>query len=296
MEQEPPYSTPLQHGIHWSGKRGYLDFFNEQCNMVMVIATCHVWCSTLLLEWIWWRVRSSTKRDDSTLDLWNQHAGNALQSNLNYREAKTLKEKQRYSLLPVLRHLLSSRPNWFKVCKVKHYQYPGTFHFPNPQCLGYVEDVTKLPFYSPEGEHFFFDDIQLGKAKPRELRCVTYCVDGMEEELNYQITPCGGVKFCSVEGCSYTISSRECRSCSDHPDQLLKLSEACPVEFVYVWRKNSEDKRRWQIGLVRSGDLNSENLHHHHLNAASKILSWVVHDIYNDKDPSWKTHDIVTGK
>lgn len=190
-------------------------------------------------------------------------------------------------LLPVLRRLLSSCNNWFTICETKHHHYRGVFHCPSPQHLGCTEDITKLPFYSPEDEHFLFSDIQLSKAKPREPRCITFC-------MNYRIAPCGGVKICSAKGCSYVPSTREHRRCSEHPNQPLEHSGTCPVEFVYVRPTNSENKRRWLSGLVRSGDLSSMNLHNYPLNGASKI---VVHDICNrlDEDPSLKTHDIVTG-
>ena len=76
------------------------------------------------------------------------------------------------------------------------------------------------------------------------------------------------------------------------------MSKDCPVEFVYVWPENSEDKRRWLSGIVRVGDLKSRNLHNHLINGPTKVPSKVVQDIQSavKLDPSLKTHDIVTGK
>ena len=211
---------------------------------------------------------------------------------------KTTRKSKGIHLLPVLRRLLSSRSNWYSICETKHYHYPGVFHCPATQRLGYAEDITKLPLYSSSDKHFLFSDIQLGKSKPREPRCVTFNVDGMEEELNYRIAPCGGVKQCPVEGCQHVTSTRERHHCSNHPDRSLEHSGPCPVEFVYVWPINPDDKRRWLTGLVRSGDLSRMDLHNHPLNGASKIPSRVVQDITDrlEEDPSLKTHDIVTGK
>ena len=214
------------------------------------------------------------------------------------QKPKMTRKSKGIHLLPVLRRLLSSRSNWYSICETKHYHYPGVFHCPATQRLGYAEDITKLPLYSSSDEHFLFSDIQLSKSKPREPRCVTFDVNGTEEELNYRIAPCGGVKQCPAEGCQHVTSTREHHRCSDHPDQALEHSGPCPVEFVYVYPMNPDDKRRWLTGLVRSGDLSRADLHNHPLNGASKIPSKIVQDITDklEEDPSLKTHDIVTGK
>lgn len=85
-----------------------------------------------------------------------------------------------------------------------------------------MPDVSALPFYTQNNEHFLFDDIQISKGAPRNVKCT---VDG-EEFLNYRIAPCGGIKCCSVEECPYTISTAEHHSCPDHVDaeQSVQLS------------------------------------------------------------------------
>ena len=96
-------------------------------------------------------------------------------------------------------------------------------------------------------------------------------VDGNEEELFYRIAPCGGVKRCSIEDCSYTTSVKEQRPCPNHTDVQLTAVHDCPVEFVYVWPLNNNDKRRWLSGIIRRGDLSPNNLHNHPLHGPTKV-------------------------
>ncbi len=211
---------------------------------------------------------------------------------------KLTRKSKGMHMLPVLRKLLSSQDKWFEIEESDDYHYPGVFHCPHPQRLGFAPDITKLPFYVEEDMHFLFNDIQLGKGKPREPRKVCFMVNGKEEELFYRIAPCGGVKRCSFEGCSYTVSTREHHSCPSHPEVSLTCSEECPVEFVYVWPEHPGDKRRWLTGIRRTDQDPADNLHNHPLHGPSKIPSKVVHDIQKKlkQDPTLKTHDIVTGK
>jgi len=200
-------------------------------------------------------------------------------------------------LLPVLTTLLSSRTNWYDIESEEHYQYPGVFHVEYPQRLGYVSDIAALSFYTQNDDHFLFNDIQLSKGKLRAPRTVKAYVDGREEFLNYRFAPCRGVKRCSVEDCSYVIPFSERRSCPSHPEAVLLATEECPVEFVYVWPADSKDNRRWLSGIVRVGDLKSNNLHNHDVHGPTKIPSKIVEDIQSavKLDPTLKTHDLMTG-
>ena len=165
------------------------------------------------------------------------------------------------------------------------------------QRLGFCLDITSLSFYNPEDKHFLFHDIQISKGKPRMPQKIATVVDQTEEEIYYQIVPCGGVKQCPVENCTYITSTREHQNCTNHPDKELVVQNECQVEFVYVWPENTDDNRRWLSGLLRRSDLQSSNLHNHRLNKESKVPSKVVHNIQNalEKDQTLTTHDIMTG-
>lgn len=210
---------------------------------------------------------------------------------------KSTRKSKGSHLLPTLTRLLSSSENWYDINDAEDYQYPGKFKSAPPRRLGFAQDITLLPFYTKDDEHFLFNDIQIGKGKFRAPRKVAFTVDGNKEELYYRIVPCAGVRKCPVEDCNYTISTREHRPCPDHADQKLELAKECPVEFVYVWPADEVDKRRWLTGIVRTGDLASNNLHNHPLNGPVKVPSKVVHDIEHalELDPTITTHDLVTG-
>jgi hypothetical protein len=184
---------------------------------------------------------------------------------------KSTRKSKGTHLLPVLTSLLSSRENWYEIKDHNDYQYPGKFRLDHPHRLGFAPDITTLPLYTKEDEHFLFTDIQLSKGKPRAARKITVHVDNKEEELFYRIAPCGGVKCCSAEGCSFTICNRDRRPCPKHPESSLVASGACPVEFVYVWPACNDDKRRWHSGIVRRDDMKDNDLHNHPLPSATKV-------------------------
>lgn len=210
---------------------------------------------------------------------------------------KLLRKTKGTHLLPILTKLLASSENWYDIKEQDDYQYPGKFSEDNPRRLGYASDISSLPFYTREDEHFLFNDIQVSKGKLRAPRMITTIVDGKEEEVNYRIAPCGGVKCCPVEGCSYCVPNWKHQPCPQHSEASLVSSGECPVEFVYVWPTHSEDKRRWLSGIVRRDYMKASNLHSHPLHAPTKVPIKVVQDIQHalKMDPSLKTHDIMTG-
>lgn len=192
---------------------------------------------------------------------------------------KLIRKSKGTHLLPVLVSLLSSNSNWYEIKETDDYYYPGIFRCDHPQCLGFAPDISTFPLYSTEDKHFLFTDIQLSKGKLRAPRRITVPVNGVNEDMYYRIAPCGGMKNCPVEDCSYSICTREHHPCPKHPDHSLVLSAACPVEFVYAWPVCNDDKRRWLSGLVRRGEMVSNNLHNHAIPAPTKIPARVVNDI-----------------
>lgn len=178
------------------------------------------------------------------------------------------------------------------------YQYPGVFEHAYPRRVAYSEDVTTLSFYDESNEHFLFEDIQLGKGNTRGTRKITTIVCQKEEEICYKIAPCKGVKQCGESDCNYVTSTRENKSCSQHPQAELESSGFCSVDFFYVWPANPQDKRRWIGGIVRSDhDMKLQNLHNHPTNPPSKIPLKVQCDVRRAivANPHLKTSDIVIG-
>lgn len=135
--------------------------------------------------------------------------------------------------LPVIKYLMESSERWFTIASSEDYHFPGVFSQPFPCRMGYCEDITTLANYVSEDQHFLFSDIQLGKGKARPTRTVKMVVDGKEEVLNYRIIPCGGVKLCGIEECSYVTSTREIRPCANHPGTKLIHSGVFHMHVSY---------------------------------------------------------------
>jgi len=112
-------------------------------------------------------------------------------------------------------------------------------------------------------------------------------IDLKVEGLNYWLSHCNGVKKCE-----------EC----EHPEADLITTEGCPVEFIYVYPQNAEDKRRWIGGLIRSSEVAPAlNLHNHPIGVESlshKLPAMVVSDIAKtlDDNPYFTTRQLQCGK
>ena len=120
-----------------------------------------------------------------------------------------------------------------------------------------------------------FADIHLGKEKARPKRIVKIDIDGVSES---RFVPCGGVKLCSkhTEGCLFVAPTSSIKSCRQHPDALL---ERMSCSFFYIWPEDPNDNRRWLTGIVRSGDLQFQNLHNHPMHSETKIPAKVDSDL-----------------
>lgn len=137
---------------------------------------------------------------------------------------KLTRKSKGTNLLPLLQKLLASQIYWYQINKESDHQFPSSFPSEYPQRLGYCEDITALQCYTSADENFFFSNIQLGKGKPCNARKVTFEVDRTQEELWYRIAPCGGIKSCSNEECTFTTSTRE-HLCPKHPSMPQKAVE-----------------------------------------------------------------------
>ena len=201
--------------------------------------------------------------------------------------------------LKVVQDLISSKENWFNIEDSDDYNFPGVFTRPFPQRLGFCQDISKLPNYEITDPHFIFTDIQLGKGKARPKRLIEMNIDGLKENVYYRLVPCAGVKRCGKhsEGCSYVAPTSATKPCSQHPDTPLERSGECPVDFFYVWPEKLTDNRRWLTGMVRSGDLQEDNLHNHPLHKEIKIPVKVDTDIRRAviDNPHLRTSDLLVG-
>ncbi len=202
--------------------------------------------------------------------------------------------------LTVLKKLICDKRNWFPIIDSEGYNFPGIFKDPYPQRLGYCEDITLLTNYEASDPHFIFSDIQLGKGKARPKGLLQIDIDGKDESVYYRFVPCGGVKRCGkyTEGCLYVAPTSAVKPCCQHRDTPLKRTSKCPVVFFYVWPEDPSDNRRWLTEIVRSGDLQTDNLHNHPLHNECKIPVKIDSDVRRAvvENPHLKTSELIVGR
>ena len=120
-----------------------------------------------------------------------------------------------------------------------------------------------------------------------------------KKKCTYRTVLCKGVKVCGQkdEGCSYVVSTRETRHCQQHQDTPLVLSSECGVEFAYICPVDTNDHRRWLLGILCMGEMTEMNLHNHPSHAPSKIPAKVEADIKAAviADPTLKADDLLIG-
>jgi len=154
-----------------------------------------------------------------------------------------------------------------------------------------------LSFSDP---HFLWSDIQLSKTSTTKSK-LTMKIDSKVEGLNHWLSHCNGVKKC--EECDHVLpKSYSKNNCKVHPEADLIATEGCPVEFIYAYPQNAEDKRRWIGGLIRSSEVASAlNLHNHPIGVESlshKLPAMVVSDIAKtlDDNPYSTSRQLQCGK
>ena len=215
---------------------------------------------------------------------------------LSHNSAKRKRLGKGTNILTTVRKLLLEPENWFKIENKSSYHFPGVLPKASYQQLFYIENVYDLQQCS-EDTHFIWKDIQLSKGQLNRDRLIKIEVRNASEELYYRSAPCLGVKYCPAEGCQHTVPIRDKRNCPKHNTPLEKSGE-CPVEFVYLHPKNSEDGRRWFGGIVRWQKSPLTNFHNHRIHSATKISQCVREKISSAvlANPALTPSDVCCGK
>ena len=220
---------------------------------------------------------------------------NGLSLNAESQPTKQNRNGKGCHILPIIRSLLTQEE-----CKIieskQDYKYLGVYDHPGHQTLYFIPNIQELE-QTADNDHFLWDDIQFSKGSLNKDRMIQTVIKNQNETVFYRTAPCNGVKMCTISGCTYVAPIREKRPCPHHKISLVK-TDSCPVEFVYVYPADRQDKRRWIGGIVRHQKDLSKNLHNHVPPSETKIAQCVEEkiNIAIPSNPTLTASDISLGK
>ena len=202
-------------------------------------------------------------------------------------------------LLPLVRKLLESKENWRSIEDKENYQFLGTFSSPSQSILWYIEDIAKLPHYTPSDSDFLWSDIQFSKnSSTKQLIEVKTDLDRGVKKLWFHRAQCKGVKKC--EQCEHTVSNSTIRNtCREHSDSPLVQIPDCDVEFVYLRPEDASDNQKWIGGLLRKYSFQAVNSFHLHSKIASHRIPQKVRNEITSAviaNPTLTTSQISNGQ
>ena len=148
----------------------------------------------------------------------------------------------------------------------ENYQFLGTFSFPSQNMLWYVEDLTKLPHYTPSDPDFLWSDVQFSKNSSTE-QLIGVKNDRGVQKLWFHRAQCKGTK---CEQCDHTVCNSTIRNtCREHSNSPLVQVSDCDVEFVYLKSEDANNNQRWIGGLLRKHSFPAARNFHSHGKIAS---------------------------
>ena len=192
--------------------------------------------------------------------------------------------------LPKIRKLLMDCNLWSDIKDKTAYEYPGFDE--TSRGINYCKDVNGMEgFGSCQRPHFMWEDSQLTR-RGASTQKVYLKVETTTTEIWIKRAYCEGVKKCTFEGCTYTVSNRQrINKCKDHAsNHSLKQTGNCPAQIIYVWPA-VDDGRRW-IGCLPG------TAHNHEKPAPHIISQSVKSDIRTAvrKDCSLTTKQLQKGQ
>ena len=213
---------------------------------------------------------------------------------------KTIRAGKGSHGLGIIKKLVEEKENWEKVTTKSDYQFPGVFTSATFQRAFYTPNCRELP-QSSGNAHFLWDDTQLSKSRWNKDREVDLTISGRKEKLLYRVASCNGVKLCPIDSCDYVTPISVQRPCSIHGSHKLIKSndkEPCPVQFAYLYPKDTSDHRRWIFAFVRHQKGPCESLYSHPVHGSSKVCSKVKEMITEatELNPGLKPSDVAKGR
>ena len=95
---------------------------------------------------------------------------------------------------------------------------------------------------APKDPHYLLNCIQFSRTQAG-IREITFSLDGVATSLMANRSYCSGVKVCTGEGCTYSVSTKQrVNHCIDHKSMALIPSGHVHVILLFIQRM------QWKMG------------------------------------------------
>jgi len=140
------------------------------------------------------------------------------------------------------------------------------FDCENDTCI-FFRDCFSLP-NATKDPHYLLECIQLSRSQAG----IKEVPDDIETNLMCNRSYCSGVKMCTADSCTYTVSTKQrVNRCQDHPKMGHLQTGPCSCYIAYFYPSDAtNDGRHWFVVINLLQEACTINCHHQNGNCLQK--------------------------